>query len=519
MTWKNYFILVASIVFIIDIFFALITPGHLHPDEHFQIIEFMNYKLGGTPSDALPWEFHAQIRPWLQPACLWVTAKIFIAVTKITNPFTLDTIFRVESVVIAFGAQLLLALSLKKIIPDELKRKLCLPFVWLFFLIPILNARPSAENWSASMLIAAIAVFILSCNTAEAFTQTTNNLKIWKNKLTFSVSGLIVVGLLLGLAFQLRYTSAFFILGFAVWGLLKAKNPRSFVCALTLSFTAVILLGLLVDYWGYDHWIFTPWRYFAFNILQHAANTYGVQPWYYYGNFLVAGFPAPIAIFLLLFIAYSIIRFPGHLLTWCIVPYLLTLCIVAHKELRFLFPILTLLSLLGFLSLCDVLGNLTRLRFIIIAGFITYNLVMSFWYVYDARFLRLAYVPAWNKEMDAIRYWQTAIPANTLYGYPENILQRDPLCRTKKPNVRCLLRMYFYDLKHAEYIKLSQRSLQAMLQNSKQSPFYLYLDIHGNPGKILQELPSCRMLYDNSIDFFAHDYLDGDRAQAFLRCS
>ena len=37
------------------------------PDEHYQILEFMAFKLGITPAAELPWEFSARIRPWFQP--------------------------------------------------------------------------------------------------------------------------------------------------------------------------------------------------------------------------------------------------------------------------------------------------------------------------------------------------------------------------------------------------------------------------------------------------------------------
>jgi len=34
------------------------------PDEHYQVLEFVSYKLGITRSSDLPWEFSARIRPW-----------------------------------------------------------------------------------------------------------------------------------------------------------------------------------------------------------------------------------------------------------------------------------------------------------------------------------------------------------------------------------------------------------------------------------------------------------------------
>ncbi|HSS12456.1 MAG TPA: hypothetical protein VLL04_01095, partial [Rhizomicrobium sp.] len=44
------------------------------PDEHYQILEFMSYKLGITPASDLPWEFHARIRPWFQPLVYFLIA-------------------------------------------------------------------------------------------------------------------------------------------------------------------------------------------------------------------------------------------------------------------------------------------------------------------------------------------------------------------------------------------------------------------------------------------------------------
>jgi len=47
---------------------AFASQGYLQSDEHFQVLEFADYKLGVTPAADLPWEFQQQIRPALQPA-------------------------------------------------------------------------------------------------------------------------------------------------------------------------------------------------------------------------------------------------------------------------------------------------------------------------------------------------------------------------------------------------------------------------------------------------------------------
>jgi len=46
---------------------AWCSVGHYGTDEHFQILEFANYKLGLTPINDLPWEFPARVRSGLQP--------------------------------------------------------------------------------------------------------------------------------------------------------------------------------------------------------------------------------------------------------------------------------------------------------------------------------------------------------------------------------------------------------------------------------------------------------------------
>src|SRR5258706_7200698 len=47
------------------------------PDEHYQVLEFMAFKLGITQSAQLPWEFTARIRPWFQPLAYFLIAKPF----------------------------------------------------------------------------------------------------------------------------------------------------------------------------------------------------------------------------------------------------------------------------------------------------------------------------------------------------------------------------------------------------------------------------------------------------------
>src|SRR5207244_3098177 len=65
---------------------AVFSLGFYHTDEHFQILEFLNYLLGLSPASDLPIEFHRQIRSWMQPGIYFVLLKA-LSVVGVKNPF------------------------------------------------------------------------------------------------------------------------------------------------------------------------------------------------------------------------------------------------------------------------------------------------------------------------------------------------------------------------------------------------------------------------------------------------
>ena len=76
--------------------------GYLNPDEHFQILEFAQFKLGRQSVEALAWEFAAQMRPALQP---WVAdGAIRLAnAVGVASPFLIAFGLRVLSTVLAMA--------------------------------------------------------------------------------------------------------------------------------------------------------------------------------------------------------------------------------------------------------------------------------------------------------------------------------------------------------------------------------------------------------------------------------
>ena len=95
--------------FVVHILSAWFNEGFHQFDEHFQIIEFASYKRGGTPIEALPWEFSARIRPAMQPA---IAFAVFEAMNSIGvyQPFRAMFILRLISALLGLATALAITL-------------------------------------------------------------------------------------------------------------------------------------------------------------------------------------------------------------------------------------------------------------------------------------------------------------------------------------------------------------------------------------------------------------------------
>src|SRR5450432_4506271 len=92
------------------------------PDEHYQVLEFMSYKLGITPASELPWEFSAHVRPWFQPLLYFLIAKP-LTLLGVKDMFVIAFVLRLATGLFCLGA---LALFARAVVPtiegDEEKR-------------------------------------------------------------------------------------------------------------------------------------------------------------------------------------------------------------------------------------------------------------------------------------------------------------------------------------------------------------------------------------------------------------
>ncbi|MCX6116333.1 MAG: hypothetical protein NT027_02230 [Proteobacteria bacterium] len=311
---------------------SFLSVGFFHPDEHFQIIEFANHLLGrGSEVDNI-WEFSKEIRPWFQPV-------LVASILKVCFEFTNSPFLSIAIVKICFGTMLFASTCLvarnysrKKGFSDAMQRRL---FFSLFLLSPILGfslGRTSSESFSAACLGVIVGLIL----NASPY-QLKNSLKLHATMAS-----------LFTMMFFIRYQMAFAYLGIFLWFQVYVRPKWSVVLTQVFISIAVSLIFIGLDSALYGHVVLTPWNYFYTNIIEGAASNFGVSPWYAY---LIWPPTNILSIFVLMTnIAAVVLVFSGRysIFLFIYLSFLMGHSIIAHKELRFLLPVLIIAPALWF---------------------------------------------------------------------------------------------------------------------------------------------------------------------------
>ncbi len=299
---------------------ALCSQGFYHLDEHFQLLEFAGYKLGLSPASDLPWEFAAEIRNGLQPAI--ATAVIgTLRALGLTDPFIAATVLRVLSGGLAFVIYRRFARRIGATLGQHTGRTTLLALSLLWFM-PFLSVRFSSENWSSLALVGALTLLPLVVTDGERTPRE-----------------YLVAGFLLGLAIDFRFQAGFAVVGLGAWLLARRRIRTRSLGVMILGGLAALSIGALGDRWLYGHFVFTPWTYFSSNIIEGKAATFGVSPWWYYLPRVTVALIPPISLALLGCFAAGWWRQRDTAIVWLLTAFVAAHALVAHKELRFLFPV------------------------------------------------------------------------------------------------------------------------------------------------------------------------------------
>ena len=354
---KKYFIL--AIVVIVFFITAYNSHGFYHPDEHYQILEFANAKLGLQSTETLAWEYRDQIRPTLQPLVCYFVFKI-LYVLNIVNPYNQAFCLRLLTALFAFIAIHFFVRNTKHLFENKAIQNGYSLLSYFLWFIPFLNVRFSSETWSGLFFLLALA-FVLKKSSKK--------------------SSLFSTGILLGLSFLFRFQIAFAILGLFLWLFFVNKTKIYSLVITSMGFLFVLMFGVCVDSWFYGNFVFTPWNYFYATILDHDAPDFGTSPWYFYLVKLISFPNIMVGACFMLSIIILLIKTPQNIFLWCFIPFLFVHSLIPHKEERFIFPLAYLFAVIlttAYNLLYDFIQKRTLtkiLNYVVLILFTTINII------------------------------------------------------------------------------------------------------------------------------------------------
>jgi GPI mannosyltransferase 3 len=328
--------------YIVCIIFHFLTAwysiGRYQSDEQYQIIEFAAYKKGINKASDLPWEFKENMRPAIQ---------VFIAYSIINscelfgldNPFTQAFFLRLFSAILGIISSLIILRYFKYLNSKLFNILKFLLFFWSF--IPWLHVRYSSENISASVFIIGFFSLIKLLNQSI--------------QCKYSYSKYFSFFVIIGLSSVIRLQSSFFIIGLLTWLIVIKKINLKLIILSILGLFSSFLIGLAADFWFYNKLTCTAWNYFEQNIILHKAENFGSSSiWLYFEEVLLGTIP-PFSLLIIFSFFYFFIKQPKSVYTFLISSFLIFHFISPHKELRFLFPLISFVPIIFILSVDDLI--------------------------------------------------------------------------------------------------------------------------------------------------------------------
>ncbi|MEW5743216.1 MAG: glycosyltransferase family 39 protein [Myxococcota bacterium] len=314
---------------LIAVLHAVILSGRLHPDEVYQSLEPALNKAFGY--GYLAWEWLVPPHPAraLQPWGIrnWAVPTVFSWLLQAAHALGIDSVW---------GRRVAVAL------PQWALHAAMLAAVWRFSARRVGPKLARACLWLTALY--APVVWFAGRTMSEAFSVA---FLVWGLERLDDVEDTrwhqaLLAGVLLGCAQITRYGSAAVILPVMLW-LLATRRWRTFALCTAGGLVTALFLGLL-DKATWGEWFHSFRAYVDYNVLSgQAARSFGALPgWYYFQRL----FLAPWAVLGLLLWKWNK---PAR--SWLFVVgavgYFAVISWTSHKEDRFLYPTLVLLSVAG----------------------------------------------------------------------------------------------------------------------------------------------------------------------------
>ncbi|CEJ92070.1 hypothetical protein VHEMI07747 [[Torrubiella] hemipterigena] len=217
---------------------------------------------------------------------------------------------------------------------------------WQFYISP----RPFSNSLETTLTVAALAHWPWQWHAPTTVKENTKTAPI-------NLTNLRIALLLAATAVLLRPTNIFIWLtvSLSVISTLRFTNIAVLAREALLCGSVALAVSILADRYYFGFWTFPPYNWLYFNVSKSLAVFYGRHPWHYY---LVQGIPL-LCTTSLPFVVPALYRprspssdSPSktlilRTLASTVFVTVATLSLIAHKEVRFIYPLLPILSILG----------------------------------------------------------------------------------------------------------------------------------------------------------------------------
>lgn len=294
-------------------FTSVFNLGFHHPDEHFQILEILNYKTNASFNPSwLPWDIHEKLRSFFQIFIYYPFELLF-------NKLGLGPFFKVSFYKFLTASFVYIGL-MKYLKQINFEYRFLMIFFWF---VPLFLARTSSESlsmgfffWGLYHLNQKTSLNYLYCGFFFAFSCYAR----------FPM--LVAVGLV------------------GLWAAIYHDRKWN-IGFIDLGFFLGVTIGVFIDYWGYGDFTVSVWNYFKANIIESKGNQFGVEPfWYFFEKPALKG--GPLGILLTISVLYYWFRRPKSQLSFWTFGYVLIHSIVSHKEIRFITPVYIMAPIMFF---------------------------------------------------------------------------------------------------------------------------------------------------------------------------
>lgn len=452
------------ISFLCHFFSGIFSSGFHHFDEHFQINEFLAFKLGLTEKEYLPWEFHENMRPWPQVFFYYLFAAPLNYLKA--SPFFIATFLRTLTSLLAVLSTISLLPNLRQLFrSNELKVKwsfLLLNFSWFSLYI---HSRASSENLAAITFIFALSL-------------------IFRKKASFQV----LSGFLIGLSFLSRYQMAISGIALLLWILIYKKHFKQFLY-ICLGGILSLILGVFIDFWGQGSWNFNFWNYFYQNIVLDKASSFGVSPWWFYFKYAFTRGIPPISLIYILSTLYFWYKKPKSYLTWVTLPFFIIHSLIGHKELRFIFPLILICPIFVVYAFDEVKENKYFIKFLKFTG--AFSLIISLIVIFRA-----------------------ANPSVKFYKFIADNKIKEITHFSENPYQMVGLKINFYNPQRTKIYHKTQKDF------SKEGYYFFN---RGHHVFEMEKVKNCKLLYLTypkwTLNFNYFNWLSRSRVWSLFRCS